>query len=389
MNDDGENGSAASCPVCRSQSAKAVIDLGRLPVFCNVLWPSRELARNAPRGPLVLHLCEDCGMIGNSAFDSALVSYDGGYENSLHFSPTFQEYADRLVARLVDRYDLRRKTIVEIGSGRGDFLRMLCSAGSNTGVGFDPAYEGPEFPAGDDVRLVADTFSRAHADLGADLVCCRHVLEHIEDPREFVTAIRDAMDEGAVLYLEMPAAEYMLETAGVWDVIYEHCSFFTEPALRGLLESCGFEVLATGRDFGGQYLWAEASPSRAAKPSSTDASDLVEQARMFAARSRAKVDEAGELLRSRKAASVALWGAGSKGVTFLNLVPAGTDIGSVVDVNPHKQGGHIAGAGQAVVPPEDLARRRVGTVLITNPLYREEVEARLADTGTPAEVVLV
>ena len=382
-------GNGSRCPICDGGSTSELVDLGWLPVFCNVLWPSRELARDAPRGPLRLVVCEDCGMIWNSAFDPTLVSYDGGYENSLHFSPTFQRYAERLVTRLVERYDLRGKTVVEIGSGRGDFLRMICAAGGNRGVGFDPAYDGPGTPVGDDVRFVSDLYSRAHAGVRADLVCCRHVLEHVEDPPAFVATVREAMGAGAVLYVEVPAAEYMLETAGVWDVIYEHCSFFTEPALRRLLETTGLEVLETGRDFGGQYLWAEATPSRQATATGTDVSAIVGRARAFAGSSRSKVGEAGELLEQRPAGSVALWGAGSKGVTFLNLVPAAADIASVVDLNPHKHGRYVAGVGQPVLPPEDLSRNRVETVLITNPLYREEVETRLADAGSEAEVLVV
>jgi SAM-dependent methyltransferase len=384
-----ENGRGSGCPVCGGRSTRSLIDLGQLPVFCNVLWPSRELARNAPRGPLRLVVCEDCGMIWNSAFDPALVSYDGGYENSLHYSPTFQRYAERLVTRLVERYDLRGKTVVEIGSGRGDFLRLICAAGGNRGVGFDPAYDGPETPAGSDIRFVRELYSQAHADVAADLVCCRHVLEHVEDPRAFAATVREAMADGAVLYVEMPSGEYMLETAGVWDVIYEHCSFFTEPALRRLLESTGFEVLETGRDFGGQYLWAEARPARQAGETPAEVSDIVAQAHAFAGSSRAKVDGAGELLGRRPPGSVALWGAGSKGVTFLNLVPAGADVASVVDVNPHKHGRYVPGVGQPVLPPDDLSRRSVETVLITNPLYRDEVETMLAEAGSPAEVRVV
>jgi hypothetical protein len=387
MSEEVESG--ARCPVCEGRSTRAIIDLGQVPVFCNVLWPSRELARDAPRGPLRLVVCENCGMIWNAAFEPALVSYDDGYENSLHFSPTFQQYAERLATRLVERYALRGKTIVEIGSGRGDFLRMICAAGGNRGVGFDPAYEGPETPADGDVRFVSDLYSSAYADVRADFVCCRHVLEHVEDPRAFAVTVREAMDESAVLYVEVPAAEYMLDTAGVWDVIYEHCSFFTEPALRRLLQSAGFEVLAAGRDFGGQYLWAEATPSPRATAASSDVASIIGQARAFADRSRAKVGRAGELLQRRRAGSVALWGAGSKGVTFLNLVQADVDVASVVDVNPHKHGRYIAGAGHRVLPPEDLPRHRVATVLITNPLYRDEVESRLADAGSTAEVVVV
>ena len=45
--------------------------------------------------------------------------------------------------------------------------------------------------------------------------------------------------------------------------------------------------------------------------------------------------------------SAVVWGAGSKGVTFLNAVQADDLIRYVVDLNPRKQGRFVAGAGRS------------------------------------------
>ena len=87
----------------------------RVPVHCNVLWPTREAAIQAPRREIRLAFCERCGHIFNSVFAPSLMEYSKTYENSLHFSPQFQEYASRLPSALIERYDLHGKTIVEIG----------------------------------------------------------------------------------------------------------------------------------------------------------------------------------------------------------------------------------------------------------------------------------
>src|SRR4051794_37757381 len=94
---------ATRCPVCRSGDLEEFFELTGMPVYCNHLWPSHEAARSCPRGDIRLAWCHRCGLIRNVAFDPARLEYTGDYENSLHFSPRFQDYARSLAARLVNQ----------------------------------------------------------------------------------------------------------------------------------------------------------------------------------------------------------------------------------------------------------------------------------------------
>ncbi|MCZ7627697.1 MAG: hypothetical protein M5U19_00675 [Microthrixaceae bacterium] len=53
-----------------------------------------------------------------------------------------------------------------------------------------------------------------------------------------------------MLYLEVPDATTMLAETGIYDVIYEHCSYFGAPALQALVNRCGLEVLDVRSTFG-------------------------------------------------------------------------------------------------------------------------------------------
>ena len=115
--------------------------MAEVPVFCNVLCSTRGEALQVPRGQIELGFCARCGFITNLAFDPEKVKYSPQYENALHFSPRFQEYAEALARRLVDRHSLKGKTVLEIACGDGAFLRRLCKLGDNRGIGFDPSFE--------------------------------------------------------------------------------------------------------------------------------------------------------------------------------------------------------------------------------------------------------
>lgn len=110
-----------SCPVCASQNLLKVMELEQMPVLCNVLWKERDNAISVPRGDIHLYFCKNCTHLFNTAFNPEKLVYNESYENSLVLSPLFQKYAHWLAGYLISRYDLHGKTIIEIGSGKGDF----------------------------------------------------------------------------------------------------------------------------------------------------------------------------------------------------------------------------------------------------------------------------
>ncbi|WP_254023246.1 hypothetical protein [Mesorhizobium ventifaucium] len=65
-------------------------------------------------------------------------------------------------------------------------------------------------------------------------------------------------------------------------------------------------------------------------------------------------------LATRNREQTVVWGAGSKGITFVNVVPEGARISALVDDNPHKQGRFAPGTGTPVVGRESLRGRPCG-----------------------------
>jgi len=84
-----------------------------------------------------------------------------------------------------------------------------------------------------------------------------------------------------------------------------------------------------------------------------------------------------------------VWGAGSKGVMFLNLFKESPVLDYAVDINPKKQGKYIPGSGHKIVADEALKETRPDVVLVMNPLYMREIAKRLADLGVRAELLTV
>ena len=151
----------------------------------------------------------------------------------------------------------------------------------------------------------------------------------------------------------------------------------------------GLQIIDEGFSFGGQFRYVEARPAqgRPGRPGRrTVAADLA-IAESFAERRGTSVSRWRRHI-DRAARPVVLWGAGAKGVAFLNAVDQRATL-TVVDLNPRKWGKYLPCAGHQVVPPNDLQGRDIDSVLITNAIYRQEIVQLLDQLHVSAPVVTV
>jgi len=382
----------SSSPACQAGGLEVFWAQDGLPVSSMLLLDDPHEARAFPVGAMRLAWCAACGFVCNAAHEEARSEYSARYEASQAYSAVFQSFATGLARRWIERYDLRRKVVLEIGCDKGDFLALLCAMGDNTGIGIDPAATArpPQGPAADRLTFIAEPYSQAHAGLVADVVVCRHTLEHIADPFGFLRTLRRSLEArpDTLVLFEVPDVRRVLEELAFWDVYYEHCSYFTAGSLVRLFRRCGFDVRNLEVDFGGQYLVIEAVPGTGA-PTPVPGEDDLGAVASAVARFRDGITPHLEMLRveARERGRSVIWGGGSKGVSYLTTLGAGAAFVAAVDVNPHKQGRYLPGTGLPVVAPGELTAIRPEVVVAMNPLYLAEIQGDLDRFGITASLV--
>ena len=374
------------CPVCSSPEAQAILSLPPVPIDLNS-QVSPDAAATVAKAPVELMVCTACTHLYNRRFDPSVVEYSAAYENTLHYSEHFRAHAEELADRLVADHQLVGATVVEVGSGPGHFLSMLCERGVARAVGFDPSYDPGrmEAPGHAALTIRADVLEPT-SEVRADLALSQHVLEHLDDPIQLLATFASVLTDGGAVYSEVPNGELMIDRTALWDILYEHVSYFTPPSMATALARAGLSTTRIATSFGDQFLWAESRVGDVVDvvltPSVTD--ELVRRAIAFGTTAAAQIDHAStELEASLRAGPVALWGAGTKGLTYLNLIEGSDKVDAVVDINPRKHGFGVPGTGLTIVGPEVLSDLMPATVLIANPIYRDEISAQLATLGAP------
>jgi hypothetical protein len=201
-------------------------------------------------------------------------------------------------------------------------------------------------------------------------------------------------DVDTTVFFQIPNASYVLQDVAFWDIYYEHCSYFTEPSLKHLFLSSGFDVLDVFTDYDDQYLMIEARPAADARPeqaASTNVAKTAEQVGMFSEKVVQRLRGWRKLLDnlSAKGKKVVIWGSGSKGVAFLTTLGITSEIAYAVDINPHKHGTFMAGTGHEIVGPAFLRQYNPDVVIVMNPIYRDEIQQDLIELDLAPSLVMI
>jgi 2-polyprenyl-3-methyl-5-hydroxy-6-metoxy-1,4-benzoquinol methylase len=382
----------ANCPSCGSKSLDPFHRIESIPVNSVLNIRSREEALSFPRDVLALSFCRGCGFIFNSMFDPDKVRYSSECEESQGYSPTFNRFARDLALHFVEKYSLKGKKVVEIGCGKGEFLKLICSLTGGPGVGFDPAFvpgRGGESSQSDRIEFISDYYSEKYAHYLGDMICCRMTLEHIPETAQLVQSLRRSIGPrgDTIVFFQVPDVTRIIRSCAFEDIYYEHCSYFSPGSLARLFRSCGFDILDLKLVYGEQYILIEARPASEKLFKLMDMEkdhgrldDLVHQ---FGKQYTEVLGYWDKTLAEigKNARRAVIWGSGSKGVTFLNVFKYSSKIAYVVDINPHRQGTYMAGTGEEIVAPDFLRRYRPDAVIIMNPVYREEIASDLKKMG--------
>ena len=115
--------------------------------------------------------------------------------------------------------------------------------------------------------------------------------------------------------------------------------------------------------FGGQYLWFEAGLSHGNKYNkerNCKKGLLKELISDYPKKERNLIEFWKIRLKEiRNDGLLAIWGAGAKGTTFVNLIdPERRIVDCVIDMNPNKQGKFIAGSAHPIFSIDDLGKRK-------------------------------
>jgi len=386
-----------ACPACLAGGVTVFHSADDVPANSCILLSTEDEARGYPTGRIDLGYCPECGFIFNTAFDEAKAQYSERYEETQGFSAVFSSFHRQLAERIIEKHDLRGKKIVEIGCGKGEFLILLAQLGDNHGVGIDPSVHLDRIPIDmrQSLKFIPDFFTEDHITDDVGFIACKMTLEHIPAVQDFVGRIAKSVEgrPNTAVFFQVPDALRIMRECAFEDIYYEHCSYFSQGSLVRLFRRAGLAVTDISSEYDGQYLtiearWLPDDPVHSFADDD-DLNELRELVMTFPARfERIRRDWQDKLSAFRREGkTVALWGSGSKAVSFITTLGLGDEISAVTDINPYRQGHFLPKTAHYIVSPQDLSVMKPDVVIAMNRIYRDEIGRELKSLGVNCDLL--
>lgn len=196
-----------------------------------------------------LYRCRSCSHPFSDPASVARERYQNDYFEHDH-KRWFEHPNTPLFARL-ERLIPSGASVLDVGCGRGDFLRYLSRMRPDLHLAGVDLFKNPETPG---ITFYTGDFLTIGFGKKFNAVISLAVIEHVADIRAFVARMRDLAVPGgtvAVMTLDESSLLYALAKIGrrvgvplAFNRLYSahHLHHFTRRSLRHLLERAGFEV---------------------------------------------------------------------------------------------------------------------------------------------------
>lgn len=369
--------------------------------------PDRETVEEDQGVDLPLYQCSCCGLV---QFDCQPVSYYRDVIRAGGYSTTMTELRRNQYRHLIDTWHLDGKKFIEVGCGRGEFLKVLTEFPVEA-YGMEHREELVEeaVKSGLSVwREFPETADQQFENGPFDVFLSFNFLEHQPEPGVMLEAIYHNLSEDGMGLVTVPALEYILEQGSYYELIRDHLAYYSFETLRALLEKYGFAVLEEemiNRDTISMVVkkkprWSfessaqrkdEATEENSENPSNPDwnSGAATVSVEPLTDGYRIVMDEATKLMERlhQEDKTFALWGASHQGFTLAATTPLGSRAEYMIDSAPFKQGKFAPASHLPIVAPDEFFANPVDVVLIAAPGYTDEIAGIIRERfGSDVEI---
>jgi novobiocin biosynthesis protein NovU/D-mycarose 3-C-methyltransferase len=232
-----------SCRACGSSDLFRVFDLGIQPLANDFRLPGEERAGYAPLE--VLH-CRKCTLAQLSVVVRPEILYkDYPYVTSK--SGTMKAHFQAL-SELFLLEAPQARSVLEIGSNDGDFLKHLKGGGFSRVGGIDPAKNLTDAASESGIPTICGILDSVSANIAVnhggpyDIVVARHVFCHVESWKEFMANLDLVTHGDSMVFIEVPYLLDMLEKLEFDTIYHEHTSYLSIRAAIALLNDTPFRL---------------------------------------------------------------------------------------------------------------------------------------------------
>lgn len=232
-----------TCNICGSDNLKTIYEL---PIPDTDVWNFIDRSSNRF---IKCKMCRRCDWIFQSPTYSKeelirLYNYTGSEpsEESLVEGAKNAIIRGKIILKNLSRHlnkPLNKLKILDVAGRNGELMHKFINAGATVDV-LDVDTGKPIEGVRRKIRKDFENFKQSEK---YDLITLLHILEHVENPLEFLSKAKNHLNEDGIVYIEVP---YEIITPIILQKIgdHRHIGYFTKETINLALLKAGFEILS-------------------------------------------------------------------------------------------------------------------------------------------------
>jgi SAM-dependent methyltransferase len=386
--------SGGKCRFCNNKLEHSVIDLGMSPLCQKHVKPenSNDMEKFYP---LQAYICDKCWLMQLEEFAAPDEIFADEYAYFSSYSESWLNHALKYTEIMNNRFRLNSSSlVVEIASNDGYLLQWFVQK-SIPVLGVEPAANVAAVALEKGIRTEVQFFGKNTAiqlsqKYGkADLLLGNNVLAHVPDINDFVSGMKQMLNQGGIITMEFPHLQRLIE-GNQFDTIYhEHFSYLSFVAVNRIFAHHGitlFDVEELPTHGGSLRIYGRHNDDIEKKVTDNVIKLLKREIELgfesleYYSLFEEKVKETKRKIldflieAKRKGKTIAGYGAPGKGNTLLNYCGVRTDfVDYTVDMSPHKQGNFLPGTHIPILHPEVIKQTKPDYLFILPWNLKEEI----------------
>lgn len=351
------------CRICGSEQ----IDYYPLMNLCNGDIPAQGFFNSKTSkklSNLEIFQCNCCGVVQHT---SKPVSYYKSVIRATSFSSEMKEFRTQQLGLWNKKYNLHNKTILEIGSGKGEFLKIMNNIGDFQLMGIENSKTSQKSIVDDGLRCLngylgtmSEKFLNKYKN-NFDAFMCFSFMEHWPNPKNTFQQLNYILKNGAVGLIEVPNFDLIYKKSIYTEFTIDHIFYFTKKTLKQTLELFGFDLIKINTIWYGYILSAEV---RKRKPLCF---------KSFNNNFNSINDNLINTIKQFDSHKTVVWGAGHQSLSVISQSGAFKFINFVVDSATFKQDRYIYGINLMVKEPNSIRENDISTVFVIAAGYSDEI----------------
>jgi len=216
--------------------------------FCDSTYTEEVYTVPTSRTATIVYSCNDCGLLqsfsknkGNKHTHKS-ISSGADWGNIRHGKKIRLSKSIETFNKYLNLSDI--KLMLDVGSNRGHFVKYMINNSDCAIKAIEPdARVITDYPMSDKLEVIIQRYENWHCDIKFDLIYCCHTLEHATSASYMLKRMRDMLQDGGHLYLDVPSTAVLTEPNNVEEFfIDKHTYHFSLQVLINYLTALGFNI---------------------------------------------------------------------------------------------------------------------------------------------------